>query len=99
MTARKTDKMLLLGVALIAIALIAVIGIVYYVATLKPTAQVITPPSPGPTQYQLTLPTVFTVNDIWAGQTMTGVTIEIYKYATKELLESGTVTNTYTTEV
>jgi hypothetical protein len=32
-----------------------------------------------------------------AGQTMTGVTIEIYKYATKELLESGTVTNTYTT--
>jgi hypothetical protein len=37
------------------------------------------------------------VNDLWAGQTMTGVSINIYKYSTKELLESGTVTNTYTT--
>jgi hypothetical protein len=94
--ARK-DKTVLLGIVLVAIALIAVIGIIYYITTL-PKQQIIQyPPQPGPTQYKLTLPTVFTVNDIWKGQTMTGVTIEIYKYATKELLESGTVTNTYTT--
>jgi hypothetical protein len=95
--ARK-DKTVLIGIVLIAIALVAVIGIIYYISTLPKQQQIVQyPPQPTPTQYKLTLPTVFTVNDIWKGQTMTGVKIEIYKYATKELLESGTVTNTYTT--
>lgn len=92
--ARK-DKTLMLGVIMLAIVVVLAIGIIYYVSTLKPATIVTQPPTP--TQYALTLPTVFTVNDLWAGQTMTGVTIEIYKYATKELLERGTVTNTYTT--
>lgn len=93
----KKDKMLLLGIVLVAIAIIAVFAFIYIYVTTPPAQQqqIVTPPQP--TQYKLTLPTVFTVNDIWAGRTMTGVTIEIYKYTTKELLESGTVTNTYTT--
>jgi len=96
---RRSDKIVILGVALIAIALIAIIGIVYYITTLQPQVIVTPPPSPPqPTMYKLTLPTVFTVNDIWAGRTMDAVTITIYKYTTKETLESGVVTSgTYTT--
>jgi hypothetical protein len=92
--ARK-DKTILIGLILVAIAIIAVFAIIYIYLSTPPAQQIVTPPQP--TQYKVPLPTVFAVNDIWKGQTMTGVTIEIYKYATKELLESGTVTNTYTT--
>jgi len=94
MTRGKSDKMVLLGVALIAVVLIAVVGIFYYVTNLPTQPQQIIQ---QPTQYKLTLPTVFTVNDLWKGSTMTGVSIYIYKYSTKEELEHGTVTNTYTT--
>jgi hypothetical protein len=90
---RKSDKMVLLGIALVAVVLVAVVGIFYYVSNL-PSQQIIQQPTP--TQYKLTLPTVFTVNDLWKGSTMSGVSIYIYKYSNKELLESGTVTNTYT---
>jgi hypothetical protein len=86
-----------LGVVLVAIALIAVFSIVYYITTLPKQQIVQYPQQPGPTQYKLTLPTVFTVNDIWGGSTMTGVTIYIYKYNTKEEFEHGPVSNTYTT--
>jgi len=78
-----------------AVILIAVVGIFYYVTTMQPQQQIIT--TPTPTQYKLTLPTVFTVNDLWKGSTMSSVSIYIYKYSTKEELEHGTVTNTYTT--
>jgi hypothetical protein len=91
----KSDKMVLLGIALMAVVLIAVVGIFYYITTMQPPQQTIVNPPPN---YELTLPTVFTVNDLWKGQTMSSVSIDIYKdTATKELLESGTVTNTYTT--
>lgn len=94
MSPRK-DKHTMLGLVMLAIIIILAIAVIYLATTLKPAAVVT--PTPAPTQYSLTLPTVFTVNDLWKGETMTGVTIYIYKYATKELLESGTVTHTYTT--
>lgn len=93
----KKDKLTMIGILLVALVLVFAIALIYYVTQMQPPSQTIVQPPPGPTQYKLTLPTVFTVNDLWAGETMTGVTINIYKYATKELLESGTVTNTYTT--
>ena len=92
----KKDKTILIGLILVAIAIIAVFALIYIYMTTPPAQQIVTPP-PQPTQYKLTLPTVFTVNDLWKGQTMTSVTIYIYKYSTKEELEHGTVTNTYTT--
>jgi hypothetical protein len=93
----KKDKTILIGLILVAIAIIAVFAFIFIYMTTPPAQQIVTP-TPTPTRYKLTLPTVFTVNDIWKGSTMTGVTIKIYKYTTKpELLESGTVTNTYTT--
>jgi len=93
----KKDKTILIGLILVAIAIIAVFAFIFIYMTTPPAQQIVTP-TPTPTRYKLTLPTVFTVNDIWKGSTMTGVTIEIYKYTTKpELLETGTVSNTYTT--
>jgi hypothetical protein len=92
---RKSDKMVLLGIALVAVVLVAVVGIFYYVSNLPSQQQIIQQPTP--TQYKLTLPTVFTVNDLWKGSTMSGVSIYIYKYSNKEELEHGTVANTYTT--
>jgi hypothetical protein len=48
-----------------------------------------TPTSTSPASYQ-TLPTVFTINDVNAGSTMSGVTISVLDYSTLKTLYSGT---------